>query len=98
MHDDLEHLVERSLDERASRLAPGHGSLDDVLVRVDRRHQRRRATAVVRLARRRRRGPRRPVGGAGCRRTAESQRGLGAAFATTGPMRVLEGDARRVAL
>ncbi|MEZ5298939.1 MAG: hypothetical protein R2697_22450, partial [Ilumatobacteraceae bacterium] len=47
MHDDLEHLVERSLDERAGRLAPGHGSLDDVLVRVDRRHQRRRATAVV---------------------------------------------------
>lgn len=47
MHDDIEHLVERSLDERAGRLTPGQGSLADVMERADRRQQRRRATAVV---------------------------------------------------
>ena len=91
MHDDLEHLVERSLDERAGRLAPGHGSLDDVLVRVDRRHQRRRATAVVgslAVA---------AVGLVGLSVVQGADEplsrsdGLDAAFATTGPMRVLEG-------
>lgn len=47
MHDDIEHLVERSLDERAGRLTPGQGSLADVMERADRRQQRRRASAVV---------------------------------------------------
>lgn len=47
MHDDIEHLVERSLDERAGRLTPGQGSLVDVMERADLRRQRRRASAVV---------------------------------------------------
>jgi LysM repeat protein len=47
MHDDFEHLIERSLDERSTDLRVGDGSIDDVLLRVDRRSNRRRATAVV---------------------------------------------------
>ncbi|MAT04065.1 MAG: hypothetical protein CL424_03360 [Acidimicrobiaceae bacterium] len=47
MHDDLEHLVERSLGERAQQLGSGDGSIDDVMARAERRQQRRRATAVV---------------------------------------------------
>ena len=47
MPDDFEHLIERSLDERSADLRVGDGSIDDVLLRVDRRSSRRRATAVV---------------------------------------------------
>ncbi len=47
MPDDLERTIERSLSERSSALDPGDGSLDDVMHRVDRRHHRRRATAVA---------------------------------------------------
>ena len=47
MPDDFEHLIERSLDERSADLRVGDGSIDDVLLRVDRRSNRRRATAVA---------------------------------------------------
>ena len=47
MPDDFEHLIERSLDERSSNLRAGDGSIDDVLLRVDRRSNRRRASAVA---------------------------------------------------
>jgi hypothetical protein len=47
MHDDFEHLIERSLGERSTDLRVGDGSIDDVLLRVDRRSNRRRATAVA---------------------------------------------------
>jgi hypothetical protein len=47
MHDDFEHLIERSLSEHSTDLRVGDGSIDDVLLRVDRRSNRRRATAVA---------------------------------------------------
>lgn len=47
MQDDLERLIEQSLDRRSSDLSIGDGSIDDVLSRVDGRGRRRRTTAVV---------------------------------------------------